>query len=77
MWIAVSLTPGPKHMTELLGHQVLRFLNWRNPTSIDAASVVGNVVDWWLVLDGLLLWLLTELYARFRYAKGFFADGLK
>ena len=60
MWIAVSLTPGPKHMTELLGHQVLRFLNWRNPTSIDAASVVGNVIDWWLVLDVLIVVMVAD-----------------
>ena len=60
MWIAVSLTPGPKHMTELLGHQVLRFLNWRNPTSVDASSVVGNLIDWGLILDVLIVVMVAD-----------------
>ena len=60
MWAAVSLTPGPMHMTELLVGQVLRFLNWRNPTSVDASSVVGNLIDWGLILDVLIVVMVAD-----------------
>ena len=58
IWAAVKLTPGPKHMIELL-MWVFEILNWRDSTSVD-----GSLVNWGLILNVLIVVMVTDGVVR-------------